>query len=252
MKKKAKIIGGLVAAGIFCSLILVLYLYQTKIIEGELARLSTTGIGALATAVLALATFFSMSQTEETLEDIQREREKPIKIDILSEVIDPAINDVKVAKERISSEIQWQIYHDEREPHNDLPEIIKNKADEFIIKEIENNEKNILDKLNIWEDKSKKVHRSGVNLIRSLDEADNFYTNDQINLIMEPSENNKPNLNSSSIQVSDLYPKFNEELHEYWRARRDYSQFLDELHEFLINKKLEMMKEYGISDSEVP
>lgn len=55
------------------------------------AIVMATGLGAVGTFALALATVYNVIQTNQMLESREREREKPLVIDELSHVIQPAI-----------------------------------------------------------------------------------------------------------------------------------------------------------------
>lgn len=80
---------------IIASIIFSIFAYHQDWISEGLATLIIGGSGALATFTLALATFRSIRQNNESLRQLQIDRERPVVIDELSTIIQPSIDQLQ-------------------------------------------------------------------------------------------------------------------------------------------------------------
>lgn len=108
--------GGFLIISLIAVIVLLLGIHQYLNVDGTAGtRLFITSLGVFGTLVLAAATFLSVRQNIHSVNEMEREREKPIVKDEILKVIQPAIDALKGNVERMESDYgpDW-IYSDSR------------------------------------------------------------------------------------------------------------------------------------------
>lgn len=254
MKKNPLILGVGILSLVVLSIVSVLVLFLEDMIGETVATVGIGGIGAFATATLALATFWSMTQTEATLEDLERERKKPIKINLLAEVIEPALDKSSHNLSHLLYAEGWKVDSDSpRSSENRIrsPPSIRN-VDSATWRELKENHPEVETKLKKWQNIYESFNQSGKNLIELLIESEEggeiVDVRDIINLMGHKDEDKNAKRKEYYRQYYSEHP---EVFHDYWRQKRVFYNYIYDMHDELIDIKREIQKEYGISNAEI-
>jgi hypothetical protein len=92
--KSGMFIAGFITAGFFVGVSFVVYL-SIDLPAGTQVQVLATVLGSFGTLLLAIATFINIFQTNRRLDLKEKDREKPLIIDELAHVIQPAINSLE-------------------------------------------------------------------------------------------------------------------------------------------------------------
>lgn len=78
-------------------------------ITDQVVQILVSAFAALGTLFVALMTVISLQQTQRTIEDLRKDREKPVVTDVLAEVVQPAIEQLEDNTDRLESgNIGWK------------------------------------------------------------------------------------------------------------------------------------------------
>lgn len=128
-------IAGLGIFGFGAAVIYVNWRFFPRLSPGNQAAMIASSLGAMGTLVLATATLVSVRQQAATIEDLQKDREKPLVIDEINHVIDFAIRGAERNKSTIRDDVasfNWVRVKaaDEHTPGTGPDEVIQNDPDE--------------------------------------------------------------------------------------------------------------------------
>lgn len=254
MRRDPAVLGITILSLVILSVISIVILALQSRINETVATVSIGGIGAIATALLALATFWTIKQNEETLQNLERERKKPIKVSILSEIIQPAIESTEANINKLTSDGQvWGT--SERNVFKYKINLKKppteTQVDSAIWEEFQDQYPELCSEFSKWLSIYSDIEEISENLSENLQES-NIARNDlQLKHIMncaEPDEDFE-DLILQKYRLS--YENFSDKFHEYWRLQWRLLNLNDNIRINLISLKRELQKEYGISNEEI-
>lgn len=267
-------------SGVFTSLFIlgiIVTLYIAKDLStSDQAQIFATVLGSVGTLLLALATFVNIFQTNRRLRMEEKEREKPLVIEELSRLIQPAIESLQNNLQQIENStdtgcaFEWiyvdsaTLYSGSRGPdsvqtpdslpmarlavdnnmlygtlraHDMYTERVAEEASRFH-KELKPEIERLLEREGVkLEDQSLKVVSSAV-----LKEIDHFGESHDL---YDFWENNREYLIRYANEELDTG------LEEIKSAERVYYQFMDDALEELKARKAKLKHEYGISEDEI-
>jgi hypothetical protein len=228
----------------------------------ERATVTIGGVGALGTATLALATFWTIKQNEQTLNDLNKEREKPVILDFLAEVIDPIIHRAEDSRNPLmTGQRVWAGNRGRNSLDNvRLPRPPSyNDIEVSIWHEFEENYPDIHEKCVTWWDQVNEVEDASGELAEALFDADGYEgeisdQGDAVRLIMNAvrysDEADSPVDDSESYRRA-MYETYPELHHQYWRSQYELLQLVKDMRSETIDMKRDLQAEYGISNREI-
>ncbi len=227
----------------------------------ERAIVGISGIGALGTAALALATFWTLKQNNETLKDLEREREKPVILDLLAQVIDPIIENLESNDRTLSRGHHiWSINSQGsrlgRVAISQPPD--HRHMDVAVWSEFEENYSSLYSKCDKWYNLVGELNEAAEELAESLyrtEEYDNISDDKKavrtaMNTYKE-SERRVESVDGVEEYRLTMYRCYPEKFHHYWRAQWNLLKFTQKMLPETIEMKRNLKKKYGISHREI-
>ncbi|WP_135825189.1 hypothetical protein [Halorussus ruber] len=104
------------------AVVILLYLYLSGILDSAEARVTLGALSGLGTLFLAAGTFLSLWQNEREVDDLRKEREKPIVVDELQNFVQPAIETIESDIEGLEQkdrDIDWHYLKKSSAPLSD-------------------------------------------------------------------------------------------------------------------------------------
>jgi hypothetical protein len=254
-----------IGAGIFLlilvSVIGVLAGFWDVLTMRERATVTIGSVGALGTAALALATFWTIKQNEETLEDLEKERRKPVVLDFLAEVIDPIIERAEDSREPLRAGRVWggnsrnssvdDVRLSRPPSYRDIEVSIWHKFEEEY--------PDLYEKCITWWNQVDEVKDAAGELAEALFEADEYDgeisdRDKAVRTIMNAvrySEGSDRPVDDVEEYRRTMYRNYPELHHQYWRSQWELLQLVEDLRSETIDMKRGLQAEYGISNREI-
>lgn len=246
---------------ILLSVIAILAVFWTTLTPRERATVAIGGVGALGTATLALATFWTIKQNEETLKDLEKERRKPAILDMLAEVIDPIIEKAEKNRNRLST---GQRVWNGSGQHNDLDEVSVLRPPSYrnievsTWHEFKENYSDLHTESEQWWELVNELEDAAEELAEPLYDADEYQGISDRDRAVKTIMDATRYAESADSPVDDveeyrrtMYRNYPEEHHQYWRAQWNLLKLIQEVRSDTIEMKRELQKEYGISNREI-
>jgi len=251
-----------------------LYLGFRGSITPEFASLVIGGIGAFATATLAIATYTTVLQNRKTVEELQKDREKPLAEDKLRELVVPFIDELDSRIEDMEEgDGAWVEVRDSYgSPIGDAPfgELLTDDINETVIRELDSDNPSLLEKIREHDNQSEILEQeieSALDIIE--DDVEEFVNENSL----RDDEGDQVDCEIVSKLVINQYdgvslPRYydgfwdsnREELIEYVQPdkidgyrhqRREYFKDCIALREELIDYKVDLQQRYGISEQDI-
>ncbi|MFC7046952.1 hypothetical protein ACFQH6_17475 [Halobacteriaceae archaeon GCM10025711] len=133
--------------------------YRFGGVEHNLASLIVNSLAALGTVVLALATFETIQQNQRSLEELEKDREKPLKIDELGEIIQPAIDGLDTNIEHLEAGfIAWEQSRDS--PSIDMATPLPDDGDRAVLRRFKRDYPELYERMDSYSDAVQDVKRT--------------------------------------------------------------------------------------------
>lgn len=250
---------------IFLSVIAIVGAFWETLPTKERAIVAISGVGALGTAALALATFWTLKQNDQTLKDLKKERQKPVILDLLAEVIDPIIEQSRNDVKKLSgSEDIWSIisHKDELGSVNITNPLSNRYVDESVLSEFKKNHSDLYYQCRKWSNLVNELDEAAEELAESVYKADEYDTES----LFKPDEYTGVSVQHKAVRAVlnvrrtsegveeyrfTMYRKYSEKCHQYWRAQWNLLKLSRKIHTDTTEMKRELKKEYGISNGEI-
>lgn len=232
----------------------VIIIEREGIIPSQRASLIISGAGALATVLLALATFVSVRQNQRTVRELRKDREKPIVVDILKTFIHPAILTLDSDLPRLRSGAVG--YSPNRRDLNLGRPVDRRSVDASMWSRFENEYPELLEKFGNWWDIRNELETSTEILADEIQPLiEEWYNDDRMDSLLANAVNGdsigheiEPPIEEFHREVWETAPNiFHEQSRNHWKLLRHGEGLLDELVEIEDNLK----EEYGISQEEI-
>lgn len=206
------------------------------------------GIGALGTATLALATFWTIKQNEETLENLEKERRKAVILDILAEVVDPIIKKAEESRKRLrTAQRIWNENSDIDDVSVPRPPSIRS-IEVSIWHEFEEEYPELHEKCNDWWELVNEIGDAAGELAEALYDADEYEgeISDQdkaVRTIMDATryaEGVDRPVSDVEEYRNTMYRNYPELHHQYWRKQWELLKLIEEVRSETIDMKREL------------
>lgn len=216
------------AAGFVCSLFIIVlialfYLFP-ELSTANRALVLASSMGAIGTLALAIATFFNVLQTSRSLEYREKERTKPLVVDELTNIIQPAIDTLEANLEGLSEPKQsgctfeWvylneaAIYKGGRKPNPINP------TDAFALGRLWNENRELFGELRAHDDYIEDVAESAQKFHRGIEPTVmRLLKEEEIDIDEGP---NLKAISNAILMKLDYFPE-NHTLHEFWEEHHD-------------------------------
>lgn len=259
-------IGGLITATI--------YLRYTDLLGEEFASLIIGGIGAFATATLAIATYNTVLQNRRTVEELQKDREKPLAKDKLRQLVVPLIDKLDSKIEDMEQETTaWvQVRDSFGSPVGSTPygRLLSDDISDTVLRELERDNPKLLEQIKNHDDTASDMEETVDNILEALEERIQEFVDEHS---LEDDEGEPVDTVEVSKYVQAEYsgdsPPRNHE--EFWeshgdvlkelkdekivdlldKAESNYSDCCKSLRSELIDYKVELQQRYGISEQDI-
>lgn len=254
-----------IGAGIFflilVSVIGVLAGFWEVLKPGSKATVAIGGVGALGTATLALATFWTIKQNETTLENLEKERSKPVILDMLAEVIDPIIDKAEQNTSKLSTGQRiWSI--ESRQSDFDEVNVLRppsyRNIEVSIWHEFKEDYSELHGECERWWELVNELEEAAERLAEVLYEADEYDgisdRSKAVRSIMDAtmySEGADTPVDDIKEYKHVMYRNYEAEHHQYWRSQWNLLKLIRNLREDTIEMKRDLQREYGISNQEI-
>ena len=248
------IIGG-ISTLVVLTIIVITFALQGWI-SLPIASLVVTAIGAFGTIILAGATYLSIRQNQITIEELRKDRQQPVVLDVLREVIHPNLERANNSVRRMRS---GQIPFD---PGNGVRSRVRpvsaKDVDLTTLEQITDEYPDLIDKLNDWSQ-----------LFRAFDEAV-IEADEEVSRMLEkelttddPTSDHVKNTLIACVKSRSLSDERHRELREMlWTdcesvmvevRRNQYNllQHLERVEDDLVELEQELKQNYGISSIEI-
>jgi hypothetical protein len=247
-------------------------LHYFDIIGQQIASLIIGGLGTLATATLAIATYRTVLQNRQSVKELKKDREKPLAEDKLRLMIVPYINELEDKIDQISDE---EVIWVDRYGYNDIIRVPCNQLSpddlsNTVVQEIEDDNPELLKKVKKHDDMAEEINNTVDDVLEELEKQVQNFTEDKSlkNDKGEPVNESKLALYILA-EITDGWPPSNHE--QIWaehnkslidlkdksirqkidQSEERYLQCCQDLRESLIKYKVSLQQKYGISEQEI-
>lgn len=238
----------------------ILIFFWSSITAGEKATVAIGGVGALGTATLALATFWTVRQNKITLKNLQKERRKPLILDMLSEVIDPIIESSQENKNMLRGGRIWQ--NGRGDGLNSDVRVVRPPArrdiDAATWKEFEEKYSGLHSNCEKWWNTINEIDQDANSLARALWEDDGYSNVTDKPHAVRAVMNATRFADGTDGPVDDIdeyrgymFQNHQDEHHSYWRSQWDLFKLNRSIHTNAVEMKRDLQSEYGISNREI-
>lgn len=232
----------------------VIFVEIKGIIPSRRASIIISGAGALATVLLALATFVSVRQNQDTIRELRKDREKPLVIDILKTFIHPAILTLDSDLPRLrTGNVGYTPQGSDL--HLGRP-VDRNSVDASIWSKFEDEYPDILEDFGEWWDLRNEIENATDELAEVTHPfVDEMYEDGRMEHMLVSAVNGSSISDEVEPPVSELHRRiwraepavFHEHCRTHWRLLKHCDDLLDDLVRIENNLK----EEYGISRGEI-
>mgnify|MGYP000551380983 CR=1 FL=1 len=261
-------------AVIAISIFTTLYLGFRGSITQEFASLVIGGIGAFATATLAIATYTTVLQNRRTVEELQKDREKPLAEDKLRELVVPFIGELGSRIEDMQQgDAAWvQFRNSYGNPTGEIPygNLLTDDINETVIRELESDNPDLLEKILEHDRQSAQLEQEVEDALDIIEEDVEEFV-DENSLYDDEGDPvdcelvsklvlTKYDGHSGPRHYDEFWDSNRDDLIEYVQPgeiggyidqRREYLEYCIGLRDELVDYKVELQQKYGISETDI-
>lgn len=237
----------------------------------RLASLIIGGIGAFATAALALATYTTILQNRRTVKELQKDRRKPLAEDVLRQLVIPSIQRLDSKIEEMEREITtWvQIRDAYGSPVGNIPHegLLYDDINNTVLRELERDNPVLLEQIKNHDEAARSMEETVDEILEILEERVQEFVDEHENDEGEPIDIELIARYVQAEHTRDLSPRNHE---EFWEshgellrelkdetiisrideAETEYLECCKSLKKQLINYMTDIQQRYGISEQD--
>lgn len=276
MRRNTLVQIGLLAAGVVLVGIIVvtIWLGWTGRIDSRTASLVIGGVSAFASASLAIATYTTVLQNRRTVEELQKDREKPLAQDVLRQLVAPFKQQIEDHIDRMESDYPpWvQIWNTYGEQHATrfYQELSTDRASDTAVRKLRRDNPDLMKQIDKHNQSVRDVEETIEALLSRLDErvevllgervADHMDINDEEIRVLSKCVLQGYSQDASSLYATELWEAYSGELQELKdeeivaelsNTRSDYYSECQSIRDALLEYKMEIQQQYGISESDL-